>query len=283
MKGRRLQVRIGSCIENLEIANVNDDSDPHYIDSPYFTGHILVRIKNFDGVTPDGGPSKGSEAYFDQKKRLFALQVSGRFKHVRKWEVNVKEYTADDIVFGSQFEKKCTPPFGTSVAMRFANLIDPALITDVFAESPWIFSPLLCSMNTINVVQSSKLLTNVAPSVKMDSRKNPCLDKSSEKESSNDKDLDALILNSPDPKYKPDLSLFTSKPCSKLVPLNLDTSMLEPWSWAAGMKEENTKLLQGSHVEFATDSWSERRKHFQKAKVRKSTVINPDHIYNLEV
>lgn len=82
VKGRKLRVRIGASIDTLQVASVNDDSNPHYIDSPYFTGQLLVRIKNFDGITPDGKPSTGSEAYFDNKKRLFALQLTGRFKHV---------------------------------------------------------------------------------------------------------------------------------------------------------------------------------------------------------
>ncbi len=111
VKGRKLQVRIGSSIETLSVAKVNDDSDPHFIDSPYFTGFLVVRVKNFEGVIPSNSaegpfavappssspktdatdpndknnghhPQGPSEAYFQGKKRLFALQLSGRFKHV---------------------------------------------------------------------------------------------------------------------------------------------------------------------------------------------------------
>ena len=126
VKGRKLQVRIGSSIETLSVAKVNDDSDPHFIDSPYFTGFLVVRVKNFEGVIPsnsaegpfavapptgygtthdstttssstnktDADPSENnnehhtqgpSEAYFQGKKRLFALQLSGRFKHVNHY------------------------------------------------------------------------------------------------------------------------------------------------------------------------------------------------------
>jgi Protein of unknown function (DUF1769) len=75
--GKKLRVRIGSCLEDLQTAHVNDDANPHYIDSPFFTGLLIPRIKGFPKQT-----STANEAYFDNKKRLFALQISGRFKHV---------------------------------------------------------------------------------------------------------------------------------------------------------------------------------------------------------
>ena len=69
-------------------------------------------------------------------------------------------------MFGSQFEKKCTPPYGSSIAMKFATLIDPALQTDIFCDSPWIFSPLLCSMNVVNVQKALRPIVKAAPSIK---------------------------------------------------------------------------------------------------------------------
>ena len=79
-----LRVRIGPSIHNLSLAHVNNQEYPHYIDSPYFTGKILIRVKNFKGDVPNGAPaSKVSEQYFSSHKRLFSIQVQGRFKHVR--------------------------------------------------------------------------------------------------------------------------------------------------------------------------------------------------------
>jgi hypothetical protein len=80
-----LQVRVGCSIDSLKVTRVNDDNDPHFIDSPYFTGNVVVRIKDFNGITPDGKKSTGNEKYFDNKKRMFAIQVTGRFKHVLKY------------------------------------------------------------------------------------------------------------------------------------------------------------------------------------------------------
>lgn len=78
-----LRVRIGPSIHHLSLAHVNNQEAPHYIDSPYFTGKILIRVKNFKGETPNGAPaSQVSENYFSNHKRLFSIQVQGRFKHV---------------------------------------------------------------------------------------------------------------------------------------------------------------------------------------------------------
>ena len=79
---RKLRVRVGPSIDKLVITNPNEEDNPHFIDSPYFVGHVLVRIKDFRGYTPDGSEPKQAQEYFGTKKRLFAVQLSGRFKHV---------------------------------------------------------------------------------------------------------------------------------------------------------------------------------------------------------
>jgi hypothetical protein len=84
MPEQKLQVKIGPSIEHLQVADVNSDENPHFIDSPYFVGNILIRIKNFNGITPNNLPPSKSEKYFENKKRLFSIQFTGRFKHVRE-------------------------------------------------------------------------------------------------------------------------------------------------------------------------------------------------------
>jgi hypothetical protein len=79
---RRLRVRIGPTAQTLTVAHVNNDSAPHFVDSPHFMGHVVVRVKNFDGVTPDNSPPVKDSAYFGTRRRLFSIQVSGRFKQV---------------------------------------------------------------------------------------------------------------------------------------------------------------------------------------------------------
>ena len=81
---KKLTVKIGPTINHLTPTKVNNDSDPQFIDSPYFTGKVVVRIKDFKG----NNVSLDSDKYFEGKKRTFAIQVSGRFKH---------DYLIDDI------------------------------------------------------------------------------------------------------------------------------------------------------------------------------------------
>lgn len=54
-------------------------------------------------------------------------------------------------MFGAIFERKVNPPMGTWVAFKMVNVIDPAVRYDLYAEKPWILSPALCAMNTVNV------------------------------------------------------------------------------------------------------------------------------------
>ncbi|KAJ1541941.1 hypothetical protein HK405_010308, partial [Cladochytrium tenue] len=79
-KGRTLRCRIGPSLSSLETYNVNDDSNPHFIDSPYFVGNVGIRVKNFRGTTPEGTPPIADTPYFGTRRRLFSLQVQGRFK-----------------------------------------------------------------------------------------------------------------------------------------------------------------------------------------------------------
>jgi hypothetical protein len=99
-KGRRLRVCVGPSPATLSVHPVNRAATPHYIDSPWFCGHVAVRVKGFAGVLPDGDGAAGApaasgggddaaavvgpsdELYFEGKKRLFSIQVSGRFKQV---------------------------------------------------------------------------------------------------------------------------------------------------------------------------------------------------------
>jgi hypothetical protein len=49
--------------------------------------------------------------------------------------------------------------------MKFAALIDPALQNDLYAERPWLFSPILCAMNTVNVSLTNNPMSNPAEPV----------------------------------------------------------------------------------------------------------------------
>ncbi|EGF81903.1 hypothetical protein BATDEDRAFT_34647 [Batrachochytrium dendrobatidis JAM81] len=271
---RKLQVRIGPSIHSLTICNPNDEVTPHFIDSPYFVGHIVVRIKDFRGITPKDQPIKQATEYFGTKKRLFALQVCGRFKH---------EYMADDIMFGAEFERKVVPPTGSWVALKFANLIDPALQADVYAEKPWLFSPILCSMNIVNVTKSSQAISGAAP---LDPAYVKKIGETSVSSKLSSASANPNLLAGPDTSFKrspeSEISMSTATVVSKPSP----TELLGEWLWSGSneLVENNTLLsIDDKEATFPSDSISKRRKYYQKAKVRKNTIFRPENIYNFEI
>ena len=67
------------------------------------------------------------------------------------------------MVFGAEFERKLSPPTGAWVAIKFANLIDPALTTDLYSDTPWLYSPILCSMNVVNVQPATESVSSIVP------------------------------------------------------------------------------------------------------------------------
>lgn len=130
-----LTVRVGSSIDTLKPISVNDDAHPTRIQTDAFDGFVAVRVRNH--------PAKSS-AYFKHSDDTFCIQVVGRF---------LKPCTADDIVYGNQFERPLRLPTGSSIAIKFAQWFDPGLESDLYAPKPRAFSPLIVTMNKLKVQQ----------------------------------------------------------------------------------------------------------------------------------
>lgn len=131
--------------------------------------------------------------------------------------------------------------------MKFANLIDPALTTDMYAEKPWLFSPFLCAMNIVNVENTVTPLPN---------------------------DLDDQISC--------ESTNIPTHPTRKDIPKKL----FGDWVWRDNneLVEDNLNLFPaGEEREFASDDIAERRKYFQKQKNRNSLVFKQNKIYHFEV
>ncbi|KAI8826998.1 NADH(P)-binding-domain-containing protein [Fimicolochytrium jonesii] len=259
---KKLRCRIGPSLNSLTVAHVNDEENPHFIDSPYFTGYVAVRVKNFNGITPDGSEPISDLEYFSNKKRLFSVQVCGRYKH---------EYTANDVVFGSAFEHKVTPPTGAWVAIKFANLIDPALKSDIYADKPWLWSPALCSYNIVNVTKASAPVKGAHPAVTETPAGSPT--------------SSPVQLSVPDVTKPADASKEISKPRKTILETNTETDdLLGKWVWVGPeeLQENNTLLFDGK-TPVPADGIAERRKYFQKESVRKATILKPENLYNVEM
>ncbi|KAI1319381.1 hypothetical protein EDD11_004247 [Mortierella claussenii] len=150
----RLRVSAGPSADqkDLKVINVNDDASPTLIESDEFIGQVVVRIKGLDkilgykeGQEEDGLKLMPDSPWFTKPggdNNLSSIQISGRFK---------REWAGDQIVFGNQFEKPLRLPPFSSVALKFIQFIDPGLKADIHSDRPWAFSPLIATMNTVNV------------------------------------------------------------------------------------------------------------------------------------
>ncbi|GAA99506.1 uncharacterized protein L969DRAFT_16813 [Mixia osmundae IAM 14324] len=141
-----LKITAGPSQHQLATLAVNHDvSKPTRIESDEFDGYITVRIASFEG---DSGNverlSSPESGYFEKHKGLtWSIHIQGRF---------LKPVKSHELVFGNTFDRplRDSLPYGTSVALRFVNLIDPSLKHDLYGDKPWAFSPLLATMNFVN-------------------------------------------------------------------------------------------------------------------------------------
>ncbi|KAK4336049.1 GTP-binding protein GTR2 [Rhodotorula toruloides] len=155
----RLEVRVGSDRFHTEVAWVNHTSRPTEIDTPLFTGRVLVLVRNFDGVTPDGSPPKRDAKYFEGRSRKFAILIEGRFKR----REGVPLYTGDEVQFGSDFDYlPASFPMGPfNLGMKISHAIDPATYYEFKPPHgrPYIMSPYTACMNTFCAYPSPSALS----------------------------------------------------------------------------------------------------------------------------
>ncbi|KAJ3258290.1 hypothetical protein HK103_003771 [Boothiomyces macroporosus] len=152
-----MRIKVGPDYNNLKTIQVNDEANPIFVNSDTFTGYISVKILNFNGVTPemDENPSaklynsipKPKSNYFEGRSRKYSITIQGRFK---------KEWNGDEVLFGADFDKPVTTlPPGISIGLRIAKWLDPAIEADAFAQQPYIYSPIVSSMNALAIYDSN--------------------------------------------------------------------------------------------------------------------------------
>ncbi|KAF9578544.1 hypothetical protein BGW38_005598 [Lunasporangiospora selenospora] len=138
----KLRVSVGGTYTDLAIINCNDELHPVEFDGPEFKGRALVRIKDFVGITSDGSKPIHNSDYFKGHNRRFSIQVEGQFK--RAWH-------GDQVYFGTDFDHPADLPQGFNTMLKIARYIDPVVRTSVTEDGkPWILSPLVSSINTMN-------------------------------------------------------------------------------------------------------------------------------------
>ncbi|KAH8084603.1 hypothetical protein HD553DRAFT_311278 [Filobasidium floriforme] len=137
----------GTTYPPTEPALVNS-STPNKIENEHFEGEISMWIKDYNGLK-NGGEE---DLYFGQPGRegsTYALVVKGK---------HLGPISANDLLFGNVFEKpiRSSLPWGTSIAMKFINWVDPTVEMDPYSDKPWALSPLLASMNYLSVKPASE-------------------------------------------------------------------------------------------------------------------------------
>ncbi|WPG98087.1 upf0590 protein [Acrodontium crateriforme] len=139
-----LSVTAGPNYEDQKPISINTD-EPTHISSPHLTANLRVRIQNYRGLPKD---SPKSSPYFEtdpHKKDLYSLA----FSFTPKEDIN-----GHDVVFGNDFDhpiRDKLPP-GFQQAFNIVKwFIDPGLYGDVHADEPYLYGPLLSSINVLRI------------------------------------------------------------------------------------------------------------------------------------
>jgi hypothetical protein len=138
----------------MELINPNDESNPFRIKTPEFDGFVLVRIKDFDGIIPEGCERHTGQEYFKGKRHMLSLHVQGTFS---------QEYTANDIVWATEFDKPIHIPH---LFVSFWKAMAPHSMTDLGGEKPYIKS---FAVTASSLIQSwRKKLDNFVATIQED-------------------------------------------------------------------------------------------------------------------
>lgn len=120
-------------------------SEPTTIDSEHCTAHLRIRIQNFRGL-PSNTPS--TSPYFDHPAHT-SDRYSLEFNFTPK-----KDYGGQELVLGNDFDhpiKDKLPPGFNQAFSLVKWFVDPGLYGDVYSDEPYLYGPLLSSINVLRV------------------------------------------------------------------------------------------------------------------------------------
>lgn len=139
-----LKVTAGPNYKDQTDVSVNSEQSLK-ITSEHLTADLRIRIQNYRGL-PEGSPK--TSPYFETEKHKHDL-YSLAFTFTPK-----EDFNGHDLVFGNDFDhpiKDKLPP-GFNQAFKIATwFIDPGLYGDVYADEPYLYGPLLSSINQFRV------------------------------------------------------------------------------------------------------------------------------------
>jgi hypothetical protein len=251
-----LRISVGSNYSNLKTVSVNDEHNPIFIDNEHYTGYICVRLLDFQGYTPDMDISKSiskhepisnpPSRYFQGKHRRYSMMTQGRFK---------KEFNGDEIVFGAHLNKGGEVPPGTSIAFRIAKWLDPSIDADAYSETPYMYSPLVSSMNCLAIYQPG-IFHSMSPS-----------------SDENEENEEEAVKNEEVEEDMPSIGLLKIS----------DPPPITPWQFHTKPVPEVADLLftNATHKK-QVHSYEKRKKYFSSLKNRTEVKISPEHIYCMD-
>ena len=141
-----LSVTAGPNYEDQKPIPINTPETTH-ISSSHLTANLQVRIQNYRGL-PQGSPT--TSPYFSPSgphpHDLYSLQFSFALKE--------SDIPGHDLVFGNDFDhpiRDKLPP-GFNQAFNLVKwFVDPGLYGDVYADEPYLYGPMLSSINVLRV------------------------------------------------------------------------------------------------------------------------------------
>nr|POE87007.1 upf0590 protein [Quercus suber] len=139
-----LKVTAGPSYTDQKPVPINTET-PTHISSDHLTANLTLRIQNYRGL-PVHSPK--TSPYFSKEPHEHDLYSLG-FSFTPKEDIN-----GHDLVFGNDFDhpiRDKLPP-GFQQAMKIVTwFIDPGLYGDVHADEPYLYGPLLSSINVMRI------------------------------------------------------------------------------------------------------------------------------------
>ncbi|KAH6592567.1 hypothetical protein BASA50_008017 [Batrachochytrium salamandrivorans] len=232
--------------------------------------------------TPIRNPAS---SYFLGRNRRYSIMLQGRFK---------KEWKGDDIIFGVDMASPLRTPPGASIAIRIAKWLDPSIEADLNCSEPYIYSPMVSSMNSLAIFNRSDMpqvaqgllplgLTPPKPTQTQPSR-----------------GITGFLNITSNMGVNRDLPSGSGNPhlqSSSVSSLANDTASLSipstasavpsidigPWAFGSRLVPEYTQLLSPSNGKnTALPTYDKRKKHFSDLARRNAAVFSPDNVYCMD-
>ena len=271
----------------------NDEENPLFVNSPHFTGYLLMRYSDFEGVTKclesarerklagtgsdDILKSKNNSSihqpirnpkstYFGGRKRRYSMVAQGRFK---------KEYNGNEILFGVDSNRALGPVPGFGFLIKIANWLDPSLEAGD-GSKPHCYTPIISAMNALSVYSYNDDIDMAR-------------DGRSLLPSSSDDVNPKTKLNKEETLIAPPTPSSASVGQDDVVnsnELSIGTDeLLDCKAWSFGytdIPENNHLLFKNPNDAKHATSYEKRKRYFGRLDSRLATTISPDNIYCMD-